>query len=557
MNNAAGDLNLICSVCLTRPQAITSKMKLARRIAKEISDPRDGLRLPGEIGCQRTAILPQTIPFNFSTDGSKDVVLCRDTVFPVWGTTSDAVPVTYSVSWQADNGAVSQTIAADELLQMDCKELCGAWNGSSSGSETRFTSAFSPAVGIPVAVFQDSDDKDPWMWVPVGGTCVIGFSSQTGFTTGNTLNVTAVFERALGPEYLCGELAMPSVTLSKTNPAAGVSSNMATDLPAGSNGCWVRCRRVTFTSAGGIIFAAGWNILVTCCVVSSGLVSLTPSTTTDLPTLSGGTVSSVFLPLVNLDANRSLLAASAVVSRSNRLVGVSCTFENVTSLKDMDGYYTCVAFVESGSVTLAAPPTNSTLGLMVAKDKLTTRMANTIRAFVRPGREISQFQDSRYEFVPVGGVPTNLRILPVMNLYKVACYTLVRCVDSDPTTTTSLLLTLRTTMEFITNDVLLRPLYPAGTMLDTQHAVQMIREKCPVTVLGSSSDRGQVNRSMLSPERPMRARQRGQKAKPNNNKAKPKQIEQKSGAKARPLHFGQGQPSWGGRGRPANYNSNR
>lgn len=478
-----------------------------KRLATEISHPGDGFRLPGELGTQRTALLPQSVRVPFAAQASRDLVLCRDSVFPLWGESLSAQTECYQLAWMGDQKSAATGYAGAEYIQMDCSEVAAVWSGPSGNQVTRFQNTYVAPVAVPVAVFPEQDSM-PWLFVPSQAQHVIGFNMTVPITGSAKANIT--FERAISSEYPLSELTLFNFPVTAGAGSAAREDNLTVDIPSAARGCWVRCKRIDWETTAPTSFGGAYQPMVVVAIVATGaaVTIATPTASADLPAISGGTSTSMFKPIVNLDSSRSSITASApIISRANRVVGTSLEIINTTKMLDVDGYFTCATFPESGAFSIVAPPSDSSLSTILDSDKFTTRMANSVYTFVKPGREISQFQDSRFEFVGYGGTASNTLAMPVINMYGVACYNLIRCVDVDGTSTTQLLLTLRSVIEFVTNDILLRPQYPQGTLVDTQMAVNTLRNTTPFWV----TQPGQVHKLVNYDPLPGAPRKNGQR----------------------------------------------
>lgn len=489
--------------------------------------PGDGIRLPGEIGTQRTAVLPQSIRTTFSTPGSLDLVMCRDSVFPLWGERVAVVtPECYQLTWMGDPKSSTTGYASSEYIQMDCSEVANTWVGPSTTSFTRIPNSYGFPAAYPVAVMPELD-KQPWLWVPLGAQTVVGLNFGSGLTSGS-LKAGITFERAMSPSFPLQEATITGNAITAGAASSCVAAVLTNGLPTGSKGLWLRCKRIDFETTTATGFVNAYQPLVCVAVVTgTGPISIGAATASaDFPAISGSTPNTCFVPIVNLDNTRSSITASApYISRANRVVGTSLEITNTTGLMNIDGYFACVTYPESGSASLAIPPTDSYMSTILDSDKFNTRMANDLYTFVKPGRELSQFQDSRYEFQGYGGSPTAPQAIAVINLYMVQNYNLIRCVDIDPTTTTQLLLTLRSVLEFVTNDILLRPQYPTGTIVDTQQAVNMLRSVTPFWTSKAGPTHKIIDDSTVPGER--RARRRPAQNRPRQNPPAPQKQKKK------------------------------
>lgn len=466
--------------------------------------PGDGSRLPGEIGTQRTALLPQTVRTSFTTNGTRDLVLTRDSVFPLWGEQQNPAGIEcYQMTWMGDEKLSTTGYAAAEFIQLDCAELAKVSVGPQAASPAAIQNAYTFPAAYPAAIFPEVD-RNPYLWVPVGSQQVVGISFDSTFTAGSAIRANVTFQATLAPSYPLGEVTATTFNMGATAGAAAKTFDFLAGIPTGTKGIWVRCMRVDFETTAGTAFNATYKPIVTVAVVTAtGVLTIAAATAAkDVPAVSGGANSTTFKPLIALGNARSQLTGSALlIARANRVVGTALEITNTTQMLNIDGYFACVTYPEKGNNTLAAPPTDSQYSVMLSSDKFNTRMANNLYTFVKPGRELSQFQDSMVEFIGYQGTALVPVGLEVINLYPVANYNLIRCVDVDAATTTQLLLTFKTVIEFVTNDILLRPQYPVGTIIDTQMAVNAIRNITPFWVSREGQTHRIVDRSSLTAPR--------------------------------------------------------
>lgn len=462
---------------------------LVNRLAREISAPMNGCRLPNELGASRTAILAQETPVRVKVSDKQRMVLTRDTVFPLWATTdfNSGIPIIYQAAWREDQHDTTEYLLTDPAggREFFINELTyvstGIDNAAFGPAFTNSTYAASP-VGAVAAMMPEIDNR-PWIWVPSGAHAVWGFSLDSR-SVGATATVNLTYEVAVGPEEISREETV-TCTGTVSNVTSAVYYDSTNPPPRSALGAFYRPKSVQIVkdaTAPALEMSGVWWPTVTLAVVlSSTPITVTPQPGSPLATLSGGTPAAYFMPLVNMEISRSQITTSGTaIVRANRLVGSSVLIENTTKVLNVEGDAVCCVYSEGIHGTLARPPSESVMASIVPADRLVTRLGNTIYGFARPSREIRQFQDNRAEYVdPLG----NFVYVATAVLYKVANYSLFYFSDDDSVSVTSLLVTLRTVLEFMSSDVLLKPLFPGGTVADLGEAVNVVQRMPPFRIV--------------------------------------------------------------------------
>lgn len=501
--------------------------------------------------------MAQEVPLRLGVTGTVDIVLTRDTVFPVWADTDFGFsagtmdPWVYQMAWRNDEHVQTENVVAPayESRDFDCTEVISVTT-SGTGDESPYSFgvvAEDCPVGAVAAIMPEVDSK-PWLWAPHDATIVWGFSIGAEVNAASPAgSVTVTYEYATGPEELLGEKSV----FFPAGIAGGFSTasyKLTVAAPtSGSKGIWLRPKRFNISKGAGattIFCNDPWTPYVTVAIIGGANAGVTVGLSDADPNLpfittTPGSFIRTFMPLVNADIGRSEVTSSAsVVARSNRCIGNQLTIMNTTSVLNVEGEMICVCYQEGNKGSATRVPTASVQNTIVPVEKMTARLGSTVSGFARPGGEIEKFQDSRFEF---GFSPTVVKYLSVINLYKVASYSLFSCRDLNAATATSLLLSLRTAVEFHTSDVLLRPAYAGGTMYDLQLACNATHKLRPFRIVQENQTNRIVDRRPLRVPRTAGRRQ-AQRPKPPAKPSKGK------GGKGR----GQQAPRnpQGGRGRP-------
>lgn len=496
-------------------------------------------RLPGMVGGTRTAVMQQQVDLRAKCGSTEipenDIVLCRDTVFPVWAMGLDKAHA-YTMTWKGDTFDVdsiivlmseNKTFILDEIgFTFPGDTVANPWSfGLSSG-------LYDPPAGTVAAVMPDIDSR-PYIWVPSTGSVVLGFSLGAALTGTFTAEVRVVFEVATGPNGIPSEQELEFVELlAPLASTVGLKISGTIFNGRGRYGCWVRPKRVVIRHASGAASgraAAAWTPYLTMAVfnLATGNITLGPTTTTgilpdiDVPLIDSAVA--IYRPCLNLDSNRSqLTTAGSMISVSNRCIGSCLTIQNTTSVMNLEGDMLCVGFIDGTKGSIADPPGLPYIAQIDPREKLTCKLGATVTGFARPGSEIMRFQDSRFEYTNPLGASI---YVSVMNLYKVMNYSMFSCRDEGLSTPTSLLLTLRLALEFHTTDVLLNPQFGRGTMNDLQIAVNRTHSMPPFRVLS-------VQNGLLQAQTNRQPRQ-GPRTNggSRNQQVKPKETKPKSGGK--------------------------
>lgn len=476
---------------------------MLRKFASEIMNPHAGVRLPSELGTQRTSLLAQHTNTRMSVKGeTADIVLCRDSVYPLWSDhkptgdgSSGNTPFLYSASWcsaEYDNDVyLGAGAARDTSIQM--VRFCNATEGLQSAAVTAFGSVeASTGVGVPIALFPECDEY-PWLYIPKNCTVVAGVSLGTIIKAGNAgVTPTITYEAAISPTIVLGDytIELPEIVASDGNSEIKFVPEYSR-----AKGIWIRVKSILLSknaTGAGSQADAPWRLYATIGVVQAATadVTLTHSSGEELCDITAANNPvTVYFPMLNMSFMRSEMTGAAnLVALSNRMVGVSLLIENTTSVMNIEGEMLCTCYPEGNKGTLLAPPNDSTRSLILDREKLSTRLAHPIFSFARPGREITRFQDSRFEYEQY---PNNALVqMSVMNLYKVASYNLLSIRDGDATNSTTLLLTLRTVLEFQCDDVLLNPMWASGTIADLQSAVNITHGSAPFRIIARNGRGG-------------------------------------------------------------------
>lgn len=506
-------------------------MKFVESFVREITNPSKGVRLPSELGTQRTALLPQHTNTRVAVQGSTiDLVMTRDTLYPLWGETNFDTNATsktwnYGATWAAESRNVSEQMfgggsAVQESRLITDFDLYDLSDGDiPDGAQGWYCDQDACPVGAVLAKMPDVDDK-PWIYVPNGVTLAIavGFGSYTAAASPN-VTPTVVIEQAIGPSKVVGTSEEALGDIAPLKSSVGVLGDWG--HAKGSKGVWLRpveLRLKKAASAAGVTMASDWRPMISLyvigCKVEDAIYTAPLSSDGDFPSVScpvGKTVPA-FMPLINMSMQRKLMTYSNdIILDANRMVGVSLMIENTTSVMNMEGELLATCFNEGPKGTVLDPPSDSVRASILDRDKLSTRLANSVFSFVRPGREIARFQDSTTDYYNSNVVVKN----PVMNLYKLAAYNLLSIRDLSSAAPSFLLLTLRTCVEFQCDDVLLRPMWANGTLADLQSAVNRVHSIPPFRVMPRGAPNGLVNYSPLGAKPGDRGRRPRRKRQPN------------------------------------------
>lgn len=336
-----------------------------------------------------------------------------------------------------------------------------------------------PASQVPLARFDE--DSAPWLWAPVGATVVVG--TTLGVTVAGTASVQVELEVRFSTDIQSNDITVQGTNLTAS---AGTSVNtFQVSTVVSSSGAWFRPKAMVVTNWGtsAIPFTASWVPTVNLGVfVNATLGAYTPGASAAFSAITWTAVATPaanLLPLLGPYSSRSSTTAfNASISQAIKTIGCALSVQNTTALLNMEGQVVCARFLE-GALSLGRLPTDSDLGRLLPVDKMTARMSSGLYSYVRPGPEFNHFRDGTFD--PGVVSPGSSLYYPCMRLLQSMNWHLFRFTDFGTATTSTLLLELQISMEYVTADILLRPEYARGVIHDTEAAV-ILCERTPLFV---------------------------------------------------------------------------
>lgn len=506
-----------------------------------ITKPGQPIRLPNEVGGQRTSAMVQRLPLRMSVQGQRDLVMTRDPVFPLWADQALVTHYAYAVAWQSERfkseekiGSSSADSQAFRYPMLSVTDVSTASSMATSSRTRPSVIPFTDGVGAVLGVMEG--DEQPWIYIPGGGNAIFmaNFGAEAIPFTTSEMKVDIDVEFSQGPEVYRG-VSNYSLSGTISSSVQSVYTSFTPTLGATDKGFWARVVSLNVSVVGEFSFGGDWQPTVT--IMSTTTTTLPAAAIVSepgvMPSFSYGPLTNTqvcFFPLVNLDLGRSALTNSSdQITRACRVTGMSVEFANTTAVLNVEGDALCTCFSESSKGTLLKPPDASAQATILPVDKLQTRLGNTIYGYARPGREIAKFNDHSFEYRRLNNT---LFRLGMARFHKVASYSMFSFTDPAATTATSLLLNLTVAIEFVTADILLRPNFATGTMNDLQHAINMTHRVPVFRILEQQQTHRIVDRRPTAPghaPRPPTKARGGQKPKPKPKpapKAKPKQAPQ-------------------------------
>lgn len=556
LNDTAGKLNSNCSVCLTRPQAMN-------KIINELTGPyrraADTSRLPTHPILGKTALtgysgVASLSGPEFSTGTTKRLLQFKDPVYPLWyeyavnSMTAYGITLTYQTDVVAPAGnpvnpynaqiqdiyTISTSTIANSGDQLGALGVVGNWTGI--------------ANTWPMMV----DDKlggAPFIYVPSNFTLNLAAWIATAYVSGGTTTGTMMLEFWVSP----GETDTQTLVLGE-NLAASPSAARKAALMASSSQ-WVRPISASLTLAGAGTLSASASIYAGL-FITPGTPNIAFSTGGNAPQFTAATNSSTAYALLPIpEAMPQQHLTNAILALDNVMMHSShVSIENMTKILNKEGLISAARL----NVAVANPwiATSSAFTGVDPVKRFTRAAEHGITAYVDPTAEYDHTRSHRmfYNYKDNGTSSS----LVVMQIRLSDCFNLITITDSDTTTIGSFLLRYAAGWEFITTSTLYEtsvvdlrrtPLSLADT------AMNLLATRCPFR-----SYEGERQQSTLSyGNRPRRS---PQQRKPPNLRRKPKVKQQtkppvqsnkpatKPSNRAAPQQQG-----WGGRGRPANYNS--
>lgn len=458
-----------------------------QKILSEFAAPSpSGLRLPTYPDLQRTALYPQVEQNTYGVNsGTAGMLLLRDATYPLWavtGATYSSQPAV-TVSQQAQQvtytlGSIADNIAAgaSEDVTIPVMRISRVSTGYAPASEESIgvpNTWNSMTAGTPVMAVMPDIDENGWLWVPSGWQVAYAFSLGFGALTlsGDVVPVVTV-EQRLGPE-----LQLPNI-LTNMTAMSGPTLNSTAVLPSASfaaanrSGVFIRPISVNLINAIAASDLAGTpNLTIVAVSCSTGL-ALTPGSGVNMATITGAGASVPgWQPLVNMASTRSAAtSAGALVASACRVISTALRVTNATKVMNMEGTIQCVRYYENNVYSLALPPVSFTG--FVPEDRGWFTMAAGVYTAVRPSAELERFEDTRLSYggAAISGFPQ--LYIPALRLYKNQHIHYIKYSDPDTATASLMAYELKQNLEFVTNDVLLRPQICQYSLEDLHSAVR-------------------------------------------------------------------------------------
>lgn len=463
-----------------------------QRILSELVAPSPtGLRLPTYPDLQKTALYPQVEQNTYGINsGSAGMLLLRDATFPLWaltGATNSSQPAS-NVTQQAQQvtytlGSIADSVAAgaSEDVTVPVMRMSRASTGPSAPSEGSIgvpNTWNAMTAGTPVMAVMPDIDEDGWLWVPNGWQVAYAFSLGLGslLLSGDVVPVVTV-EQRLGPE-----LQLPNIT-TNMSVMSGNTLNSTAVIPsaqftaANRSGVFIRPVSVNLVNAIAVSNLAGSPNLTIVVVGCSTLLGLTAGSGATMGTITAvGPAVPGWQPLVNMAGTRSAsTSAGAVVASACRVVSTALRVTNATKVVNIEGTIQCVRYYENNVYSLALPPVSFTG--FVPEDRGWFTMAAGVYTAVRPSAELEIFMDTRLSYGGAASFGFPQMYIPALRLYKNQHIHYIKYSDPDwasgtAVTPSLMAYELKQNLEFVTNDVLLRPQICQYSLEDMHSAVR-------------------------------------------------------------------------------------
>jgi hypothetical protein len=448
-------------------------------IFNELINPtRKGFRVPTYPDIQRTALYNQLHTGVYPAAATAYMSLVRDVTFPLWaranaagasqGNSAQFQQAEWYCSQQSSELFVGDTLTLDNSVMTLRTAATG--DATRSGSLVGATAA-QMFNGYPVMAVMPEVDSRPWFWIPAGWTFGVAVSLETTEATlgSATLIPTVVLEVRAGPQLILPNLACLLTPLSGTTMSGALAFAPQGGWPA-LGGVWVRPLSLSLKPSDNIVMS-GPQLRVNIHTSSSSAISYSYSGML-MPTATfSGTYASGFQPLVNMAMNRSVATNSAnLISTCCKVVGLSLRISNATKVMNIEGTTQCLRYYENAVTGLAAPPANN--AAFIPEDRDFYRMAVGVYTAVRPSAEFESFADTRIELTS-GTWICGLRLYSNMHVHY------IKFDDPDTATPSLMAYELRQNLEFITNDVLLRPDFSPYSVAQLHDAIRKFA-KAPV-----------------------------------------------------------------------------
>lgn len=445
---------------------------MTEMMVREFLEPSKGFRAPTYPDMQRTALYNQLHTGSYGTTTGGAIAVVRDSTFPMWGQltlsfgSSGGALQAQQTSWHVP--LTGSVIAAGETCVVDGStiKLQDAVTGSAVQSYDMVgITAGMMNCGSPVLGIMPEVDSRPWFWIPKGWGLGLAISYRSEATSFGTSNVTPLVQLEFrgGPQvdYGSAQITMPVMTGAQMSSFITWPSSLWQYY--GSNGVWVRPRLISFESDTGLTAASplvAFNLLTS----SQPVINYTTGAGAAMPTaLFSGTNASGFQPFVNLAVGRTwATGASALISMANKVVSTSLRISNATKVVNQEGTIEALRYYENATNTLSNPP--ASFASFIPEDRAFLRMAVGIRTAVRPSADFEFFQDNRIEL-------TASTYFSAFILRTNQHINFMRFLDPDAASASTLAFELRQNLEFLTNDVLLRPTFSPHTVAELHAAV--------------------------------------------------------------------------------------
>lgn len=525
-------------------------MTVASQIFNELVKPTQGVRIPTFPERRRTGLLGQSIPTTISVgqvSATTNLVLLRDPNFPLWATmTPNAI---YSAAWLGQVRPLVTFLAANEVVS-DTMTIQQATSGTTTQpSITNIAGTPYPGLShgqVPMAVFPEVDQQ-PWLWVPKGATVLFGLTYGSTLASGIVTGQVQL-ERRIGSSWQEEDITVVCPALAPTAGSGIVAQSVFVGADFALDGIWVRVKQVTTVAGGGGgSFVDNWAPTAVLAVCNNLTATINAATAapqfTALTLVPSLTTLGLLLPLVGPYTSRHLTTGSnSSLSQAIKVVGMALSGQNTTAVVNQEGHLSCARFLE-GSNTLGRLIDDTDIGRIIPTDKMVSRLANGFYTFVRPGPEF-KFMNSTVT-LPV--VQTATTAIPVLTLINGMNLHLLRMVDTGLTTTTSIMLQLQYSVEFVTTDVLLHPRPAAGVIHDTEAAI-IKAENAQIFVPRARPVEALVDRTRLTGGMDAVLRQvEGPRPSKPHPKPKPKTAPPKPKAQPKPKGEKAGKPAGKGR----------
>lgn len=510
-----------------------------QQILSEFHAPsRDGLRMPTYPDLQRTGLYPQLEEGTLSlTRNPTRVALIRDPTFPLW---ADMPGAFYAFGWShvgPNLDELSVGPADTEEISLTDFTLSDPFSGTVTATSTRpgmIGTFLSPPASVLANVFPEIDER-PWMWVPNGWTInVVGTFGSAPTITGSLVDVIAVLEVRNSAEDALQDYELPLGDVDAAHPKYGASMASAALSSAARTGVFVRLRSLRLLGGAAGVAVVGYSVRVALVATATNLGQVVTTGISELlPTIGvapGGAPLAGFMPVVNLSQNRNQLTnAASIIAAAVKVVSTAIVFTNVTKVMNQEGTIQCCRFYQDSQYSLAVPP--AAFSGFMPDDRAFLRMAAGVRTAVRPSSEFEMFQDYRVTY-PTGfdarGFFAASRLLKKMHIH----YMLFA--DPDLATTSSIAFSLRQNLEFITNDVLLRPGISPFSISALHDAVRKFANQPIWAASGRPEHYNLVDRGVRVPK-PVKEKAVAPRPKaPQQKKAKPEAAAPKQKAREQP-----------------------